>query len=110
MDKLEVLDGDMAQVADHQGEPLHFGQLISEFDYIIGSDLLYFSESIIPLFEMLDKLFQIRKNANNTSPLIFYMCMMQRGKELPIQLKECISNSNFEAELVEEDHINNLAK
>ena len=110
MDKLEVLDGDMAQVPDHQGEPLHFGQLISEFDYIIGSDLIYFSESITPLFEMLAKLVELRNNANNNSPLIFYMCMMQRGKELHDQLKECISNSNFEAELVEEEHINNLAK
>jgi len=35
--------------------------LAEDFDYIIGSDLLYFPESIQPLFKMLEKLFQINK-------------------------------------------------
>ena len=44
-----------------QSAPEYFMSLAEDFDYIIGSDLLYFPESIQPLFKMLEKLFQINK-------------------------------------------------
>jgi hypothetical protein len=54
------------------------GNFAKECDIIIGSDLLYFAESLEPLFGMVSKLFEIQKSQN----LVFYMCMMLRGKEI----------------------------
>lgn len=103
LENLEVLDGDMAQ-ATKEGAPLTFSSLAPDFDYIIGSDLLYFSESVAPLFEMLTKLFELSKKPN----LIFYMCMMRRAKELHDQLSSRIATSKFTAELVDEEYITAL--
>ena len=51
-----------------------FSDLIPQFDIIIGSDLIYFEDSIEPLVSMLENLF----NRNQT--LTFYLCMEERGK------------------------------
>ena len=65
---LPVLDENMQQVDS-------FYKRAEGFDVIIGSDLLYFKESIEPLFRMIVGLQEL----NNA---VFYMCMIRRGNEV----------------------------
>lgn len=73
--KLPILDHDMQQVKS-EGNPLNFGDIMSNFDVILGSDLIYFAESIEPLCNMLKKIFSKNKN------LVFYLCHMKRDVKL----------------------------
>ena len=68
------------EVLDHNMDPTQgtFHDFALKTDVIIGSDLLYFPDSVQPLFEMVFKLFEISENKD----LVFYMCMIKRGKEI----------------------------
>ena len=46
-----------------------------EFDIVIGSDVVYWPQSIIPLCKVLIKLFEMQKPG-----LVFYICYVERIK------------------------------
>lgn len=71
LNELPILDHEMKQVKS-EGKSLFFGDIMSNFDVILGSDLIYFGESIEPLCQMLKFLFSKNKN------LVFYLCHMKR--------------------------------
>lgn len=72
---------------------------MSNFDLIIGSDLIYFPESIDPLCMMLKKLFSKNKN------LVFYMCHMKRDVKLHEEWIRALFRHNLLIELIDHDSV-----
>ena len=94
LSNLEVLDKEMGKVST-------FKQELLSLDIMIGSDLLYFDESIAPLFKMISKFFEI--NAS----LHFYMCMMRRDQNTHNELLRCIDlhSTEMKIERIDEEYI-----
>jgi hypothetical protein len=83
---------------------------INDCDIIIGSDLLYFAESIEPLFGMVQKMFAQSKLMKKN--VVFYMCMMLRGKEIHESLDAYIASNqdNLKFEILDQEYIIEQAK
>jgi len=80
-------------------EGIHFSDLAGDFDLIIGSDLIYFEDSIEPLIKMIRHL-----NSKSKKPQTFYICMKVRGHELKEKLLEQL-NANFKVTTVDQEYI-----
>ena len=85
-----------------------FHDFAQKTNVIIGSDLLYFPDSVEPLFEMVFKLFEISENKD----LVFYMCMIKRGKEIHDALDSYILSNQHRMsfKVIEEEFISQAAE
>ena len=68
--ELPVLDSEMKHVFQQ-----NFKEFTKEIDIIIGSDLIYFDDSIEPLINMIKHLFASSSNPD----ICFYVCMKLRS-------------------------------
>lgn len=71
LESLPVLDSKMS-------EQSKLADFLSDLDLIIGSDLIYFKESIDPLVKMVSHFFTLSKKEDPK----FYVCMKVRSHEL----------------------------
>lgn len=63
-----------------------------DFDYVIGSDVVYWPQSIIPLCNVLDALFKRKPS------LVFYICYIERIKQVHVTLLEKLKEFGFTVE------------
>ena len=61
-----------------------------QFDMVIGSDVVYWPQSIEPLCTVLDTLFTKQKPG-----LVFYICYIERIKSVHRNLLSSLQNRNF---------------
>mmetsp|Transcript_1150 Transcript_1150/g.2112 ORF Transcript_1150/g.2112 Transcript_1150/m.2112 type:complete len:122 (+) Transcript_1150:423-788(+) len=65
-----------------------FGEL--RFDMVIGSDVVYWPQSIKPLCLVLDALFKLHEEK-----LVFYICYVERIKNVHRELLETLKEMGF---------------
>ena len=58
-----------------------------QFDYVIGSDIVYWPQSIQPLYKVLLKLFERQPN------LVFYICYIERSVNVHTELLATLKKS-----------------
>ena len=94
LDSLPVLDSSMSPLGT-------FGLELLSCDLLIGSDLLYFTEAIQPLFAMLCHFWSLNPR------MTFYMCMMRRGKETHDELERCIQvyKEKIETKMISKEYM-----
>lgn len=67
-----------------------------QYDIIIGSDVVYWPQAIMPLCTVLTKLFDMQKNKD----LVFYICYIERIKQVHQKLLETFGEMGFVVEEV----------
>lgn len=71
---------------------------VGELDYIIGADIVYWSQSVAPLISVVDEIFTKQENR-----ITFYLAYIERVRDVHKMLLEELAKNGFKVERIDTD-------